>query len=280
MTYSVVANLLIAHSAGFRGWTHSDDIAARCCLVVEPVAVVQAAVGIGSAVAVAAIGGVGVAVGSAVDGPGLGLGLGLALAEGVVGDGVERAGLSNDGLLDEAERAGLVGVVADGVGIGLALGNVDGAGRVGNILALGGVVEGGHDGLLVDDGLLVHHGLVGVGGDGILVEHLGVGLGLALGDVDGAGVLGMILALGGVVLGLDGVVGVGLDGQGRVVDDGGDDGLFVDEGLHEGLLVHEGLDGGVAVGHVVVVGLGLALQDGVRDAGRRGLVLGHDDGHS
>merc|ERR1711974_158295 len=181
--------------------------------------------------------------------------------------------------------AGLVGVVADGVGIGLALGNVDGAGRVGNILALGGVVEGlhgvigeasgrvvdgmglvddgGHDGLLVDDGLLVHHGLVGVGGDGILVEHLRVGLGLALGDVDGAGVLGMILALGGVVLGLDGVVGVGLDGQGRVVDDGGDDGLLVDEGLHEGLLVHEGLDGGVAVGHVVVVGLGLALQDGV-----------------
>merc|ERR1712088_545203 len=181
------------------------DVAARCCLVVEPVAVVQAAVGVGSAVAVAAVG--------------------------VVGDGVERAGLGNDGLLDEAERSGLVGVVADGVGIGLALGDVDGAGRVGNILALGGVVEGlhgvigeaagsvvdgmglvddrGHDGLLVDDGLLVHHGLVGVGGDGILVEHLGVGLGLALGDVDGAGALGMILALGGVVLGLHGVVGVG-----------------------------------------------------------------------
>merc|ERR1712061_918420 len=97
--------------------------------------------------------------------------------------------------------------------ISIAAGHVvDGLDLLDNV----GVVNQGHNRLGVDNrlhSLLVDHRLggvhqrVAVGGDG--QDHLSVGLGLTLGNMDHSSGVGDVLALGGIAEGSDGVVGVG-----------------------------------------------------------------------
>ena len=153
-----------------------------------------------------------------------------------VGGGVGQAGVA---VAVEAVEAA---VDEGGVGLSLALAEVveavgvggdDGVGSGAGDGHVGGVDAGG--GLAVDDGGGV--GGVGVGeGSGVgvaetAVEEGGVGLGLALGNVDDTSGVGDVLSLGGVSGGADGVVGVDLaEGAGVLNAVGGVGGVGVGEG--------------------------------------------------
>merc|ERR1712045_815959 len=122
-------------------------------------------------------------------------GVGLGLEEGSH-NGSDNGGAVHDGLVDHGH-----GLLVDN-GLRLLVDNL----RLLVDDSLGLLVD--DLGLLVDNRGLVDHGLLDVGGGGqdALVEQLGVGLGLALGNVDDTGAVGDVLALGGVVEGLHGVV--------------------------------------------------------------------------
>merc|ERR1711879_1094449 len=115
-------------------------------------------------------------------------------------------------------------VVELGLSLSLALGNVDGASALGMVHALASIAYGLHGIIGVGLGLHMHRlevgdrlvgssigdGLVGSGVGGVLVvghggvEVCGLGLSLALGNVDSAGALGMVHALASIAHGLHG----------------------------------------------------------------------------
>merc|ERR1719433_467371 len=196
----------------------------------------------------------------------LGLSLSLTLEDVAIGSGV---GVVRVAVVVEAVGHGVVDTaVVDecGVSLSLALGNVDGAGALGMVHALASIAHGLHGIIGVGLGLHMHRlevgdrlvgssigdGLVGSGVGGVLVvghggvEVCGLGLSLALGNVDSAGALGMVHALASIAHGLYGVIGVGL---GLNVHR-----LVVGDRL-EGSSIRDGLVGG-GVGGVLVVGHG------------------------
>ena len=176
-----------------------QGLEARCCLIVEPAGIVQAAVGVGSSMD-ATIAAVGVGSGAIIAAIELGLGLSLTLAirvDVVVGEGglvtkvvVSTDGggvgeclvVGNNGLLDVAERSGLVGVVAQGGGgisLSLSLGNMQTTGSLRNILTLSSVALGLHRVIgvgLVLHGLVVSDRFVSVGCVVVVVVNTGGGV--------------------------------------------------------------------------------------------------------
>merc|ERR1712117_220366 len=175
---------------------------------------------------------------------GLSLGLSLALEDVAVGGGI---GVVRVAVVVETVGHGVVDtaiVDESRVSLSLALGNVDGAGTLSMVHALASIGHGLHSIIGVGLGLHVHGLVVGdrlVGssiGDGFVgssiggvlvvghgrVEVCGLSLSLTLGNVDSAGTLSMVHALGSIAHGLHGIIGVGLSlhvhglvvGHGRV----------------------------------------------------------------
>merc|ERR1712117_548869 len=127
------------------------------------------------------------------------------------------------------------------LGLSLALEDVAVGGGVG-VVRVAVVVEA------------VGHGVV----DTAIVDEGRVSLGLALGNVDGAGALSMVHALASIAHGLHSIIGVGLSlhVHGLVVGD-----WLVGSSIRDGL-VGSGVGGVLVVGHgrVEVRGLGLSLS--------------------
>merc|ERR1712117_358949 len=197
---------------------------------------------------------------------GLSLGLSLALEDVAVGGGV---GVVRVAVVVETVGHGVVDtaiVDESRVSLSLALGNVDGAGTLSMVHALASIAHGLHSIIGVGLGLHVHglvvgDGFVGSSIGGVLVVGHGrvevCGLSLTLGNVDSAGALSMVHALGSIAHGRHGIIGVGLSlhVHGLVVGD-----RFVGSSIRDGL-VGSGVGGVLVVGHgrVEVRGLGLSL---------------------